>query len=49
MDLNLSRDLVGVMLQTVKVFQMLYLVVFFMEEETRVYPDIPTSIEVLTM
>ena len=49
MDLNLSRDLVGVLLQKIKGCQTLYLVIFFMEEDTRVYPDIPTSVEALTM
>ena len=27
---------------------MSYLVVFLLEEETRIYPDIPTIVEVLT-
>ena len=49
MDLNLSRDLVGVLLQKVKGCQTSYLVLFFIEVETFFYPDIPTSVEALTM
>ena len=47
--LDLSCDMLGVLLQTIKGFQKLYLVVFLLEEETRDYHDIPTIFEVLTM